>query len=378
MKSRKTFALVMLLIVSILLSSTPITANTERPIDVYRPSQKLTIQSQTVSAGAWEYAETYFDLFLQAAVLGNSLVIGNETSLGMPFAIPSTCIVTYYFPIISDGIIVGTFRVFVDDGQSYENNNVTYTGVLSAHLAEELNALSSSRLSSNVLSLHYDNGNLMVEANGVVELFSSNPSSELPKFNMPENNRAYLHTVTPYESVIYPSLQAREMIVPFSGQRLLSVVITEQQVSRPWCFAYTTAMVLRFMTPGPGNINALTLMRAAHPGVSDATLLDFRFYRHHAINAYTSRGFRNAAVQRRTLAVHEVVNSINRDVPLQMIGERTDNKTQHTFVIRGYMMNGVIFSYWNPWESFFETMSGTATIINARGITYRWFETVTA
>ena len=68
--------------------------------------------------GAWEYAIDNFDRFLNASILSDVFTVGDRTSLGTPFVIPGSNAQAYYFPVISDDIIIGTFRVFADIGQT--------------------------------------------------------------------------------------------------------------------------------------------------------------------------------------------------------------------------------------------------------------------
>ena len=192
---------------------------------------ELTILTQEIPTGAWEFVNEHFEFFLYASITSDSVRVGNETFLGTPFTIPSAYILTHYFPIISDGIFVGTFRVFVDELQSRENGQITYAGIMSPYLANEFNMLlASSRMRSlGAITLHYDNGNLMVDVDGASEVLSSSPRGDLPVGNMPRVVFGDdLVAVSPIAPAIHYEASAVMPLSTFS-QTILGVQITERQ-----------------------------------------------------------------------------------------------------------------------------------------------------
>jgi len=191
--------------------STAVSASSINPLpdNIERPNHELALYSQEISGGAWDYANEFFDFFLYSAVLVGSITVGNETSLGTPFTIQNSEISVYYFPIVSDGIIVGTFRIFVDEIRTNENNQTTYSGILSPYLAEELNTLIGVH-SVGVL-LYYDNGNLMVQVEDEIELLAPCPGGELPELNEYEIPVDEFYLIIPLETSI--SIESLELTI---------------------------------------------------------------------------------------------------------------------------------------------------------------------
>ncbi|MCL2225400.1 MAG: C39 family peptidase [Defluviitaleaceae bacterium] len=392
MKQHKIFMLSVFFIFSMIIFPTTITATTRSS------GIGLAIYSQEVTTGAWVYANDNFEFFLKAAILGGSISVGQDVSLGTPFTIPSTDVLTHYFPVISDGIVVGTFRVFVDEFQSRENSKVTYTGILSPYLADEINTLlhSSKMRSFDAVTLYYDNGNLMRLVDGVSEVLSPNPMGDLPVGVMLTAGFDDLSTVSPLTSTIHIETSTAEPFIKtatgsairfdFSAieprgvsSRFLDVRITERQGSRPWCGAYATAMILRFMRGNDTSITALRLMQDAYAGMPLRDLERRSFSWGAMERAYTSRGFGVSMRFWQTLTLREVQTELRRNIPIMISTQNLSDGGDHAFVIRGYTyVPGTHSSYsiWNPWNNFFEVMNTNSVQISSGGRLWEWHSTI--
>jgi len=342
----------------------------------------LVVYSQEISFGAWEYAIENFDRFLQASIINEAFSVGNETSLGTPIALPGGSVQAYYFPIISDDVIVGTFRIFVDDGQSEGRSYTVYTGIMSSYLSSDLNGLLRRRgASSSAVLLYYDNGNLMVQIDGMVEVLTYDPLGLQPTWDEPVVGRAELTAVPIMEITINSESHEYQMIMPLSSILLLDVRIIETQGQVPWCAAFATSMMIRFIGNTPNQPTAITLMREAYAGisgVSDAVLRTLSFTNAHMRDAFTSRGWRFVEVSR-VLALPEAQLQLRRGNPVYMGTQYTGKSGgRHAFVLRGYISGGptVLYSIWNPWFNFFETTCSSSTAIQANSRTFTWDRSV--
>jgi len=120
----------------------------------YSPSEEqFSVYSQECPSAAIEFAENNYVPFLVASVESGAFRVGDTIQLGSPFTIQSECLdsTVYYFPIISDGTVVATFRVYQDTTTN------SYCGIMSQYLVKELSALSMD--SSSPALLFLDAGN---------------------------------------------------------------------------------------------------------------------------------------------------------------------------------------------------------------------------
>jgi len=375
MKNRIGLIMSMLIVLSMTISTIVVASDANQSSDHNTSNHGLIIYSQEISTGAWEYAVENFDRFLQASIISEAFSVGRNTSLGTPVAILGGCAHAYYFPVISDGIIVGTFRIFVDDRQSEGRSYSVYTGIMSPYLASDLNdLLVLRRASSSAILLYYDNGNLMVQIDDVVEVLAYDPLGYQPTWDEPAIGRAELIAVPIMETTINSERHDYQNIMPLSPYRFLSVRIIETQGRESWCAAFATSMIIRYINITPNQPNALALMRAAYPGISDDVLrANHNFTNAHMRTAFTSRGF-NFVETSRALTLAEAQAQIRRGNPVYMGTRNAVADGRHAFVLRGYVNISPfpLYSIWNPWESFFETTCSSTTMIRARDRNFIW------
>jgi len=378
------YKILQLTLIFSMIFSTTISATSINPLpdNIERPNYELALYSQEISDGAWSYVNEFFDFFLYSAVLVGSMTVGNETSLGTPFTIQNTDVPIYYFPIISDGVIIGTFRVFVDEIQTSENNRVTYTGVLSPYLAAELNSLLG--IYSDVVLLYYDSGNLMTQLDDSIEILSPSPRGYLPELVAYEIHANDFHIVSPLEASITIEPHALDITIePFAttihGWRNLPII--ETQGDTQWCGAYVTAAILRYLLNNRYSPRARDLMQEAF-GTFNA---NNRYGMGSTVAAARRRGFNPTSANRRTLSWQNVRREIDAWRPIYIV---TNNNYigPHAMAIQGYNLrfpsagatnpNAIAYFVWNPWLSFFETMDGFSHQVTSEGWVFTWQDTI--
>jgi len=251
---------------------------------------------------------------------------------------------------------------------------------MSRYLASELNnLLGQRRATTGAISLHYDNGNLMVQKDGVLEVLSFHPRGYMPTWDTPEVERTELIIVSPTEISIDAETHEHQMITPFStASRLLNVRIIESQTLSPWCAAYASAMIIRYLHNNHAAPTAFSLVRSANPGQPNHVLESLSFPDNDVRNAFTSRGW-SFSQQNRAFSLSEVQSQIRRGNPIYISTHNTAPRGgRHAFVLRGYITlsnSAALYSMWNPWETFFETTCSTTTRIQARHEVYVWDRT---
>jgi len=339
----------------------------DHPEMVLSANKGLSIYTQEISSGALNFADEAFDSLLQTAIQSNSMNMGSQTSLGTPFTIQNTEVQVYYFPVISDGAIIGSLRIWHDD--------IRYTGMLSQYLAQELNAVLRRRDVSGAISLYYDNGNLMMQANSNVEILSPSPLGDDPELFGFEVNSRDFREISPLE-ITTSEITRNQISTRNVQQRFLPVHILETQGNNSWCGAFATSMVIRHRLNNRLAPNVNSLMTDANPNGFN---IHTRFSQQNTLDAARRRGF-NPTWSRNSLPMNSVITDINNNRAIYFIA----NNPQvggHAMVIRGYsstpnQQSLNQYSIWNPWEPFFDIMMANTNQVVLRGRVYTWSETI--
>lgn len=136
------------------------------------------------------------------------------------------------------------------------------------------------------------------------------------------------------------------------------------------CGAYSTAAIIRYYLNNPSTPTALDLMTLISAGsnpdqtfsLSNSMIIGWNYF---GVNFMYVDGTINAIAQ------------IDNNKPVYVYGYDYTNENAHAFVIRGYNISGNVYSVWNPWHSYYESMNmSTLTFAANSSQIYTWTQTL--
>ena len=352
-----------LAVLSILFSTTVLAVNTSQSVSSW------TFYSQECPAEAQAHAESSVSRFLDSATEDGSVITGSLASLGAPFTIFAEVPEVYYFPIISNGAVVATYRIFEDTATG------VYTGILSRYLAKELNALSetadslAASKSENTVFLYNDKGNIMAQINGSVKMLSPDPLGNLPELASFDIRGYEVQKVKPLNPTKTIDTALSIQRVP-NSYYITTTSIIEKQGNNSWCGAYVAAYCIRAVQGYSTAPTAATMMSLAYSSYTTGT----SFTRADAVKVAKNTYSLNPTWVTSSLSVSTVHNQISSDKPIYMFIENTGGN--HAAALRGYNAVNDTYSIWNPWSDYYETISSMSTTFNSQGYSYTWTQSV--
>ena len=287
------------------------------------------------------YAIDTYQNLLNSHCYANGTNDNLNAILGSGFSVYDDSSVFYLYPVFVNNTVKYVYRVY-----KYGDS---YSGVISEILAEELN--NHFKTISGVVSFYMLDGDL-VAYNGNSSIVVS--SSPVPKkldsevnshiFTFPKSSTQIL--VNPYTSLKKSSLFNLFNIQPRASISL-PIDYLDRQGNQPWCAAFTSACILRYMT---GNTNITGAYIAGHGhifGDQEVPLSVIRSYAN--MHGVSVGNYING-----TPAPSTVHNQMLLRCPiyLGMISERNSNN-KHAVVLHGVDGNNFIIR--NPWYGFSET-----------------------
>lgn len=336
---------------------------------------QLYVYSQECPVAAIEYAGSAFQRHLCTSVNGGSFSVGDTITLGSPFTISSSQYNAeiYYFPVITNNKVVATFRVFLDDSRSSENNELVYTGSMSPFLAKELNSLMGKTSVEDPALLYFDdNDNIMSFVSGNTELLLSNPTSTSSISSAePTAFSETLLVVSPFTAL--NTISSTDLISPHSPSRYLSLNVIETQGQNSWCYAYSAATIIRYCKGYSSSPTAYDIMKLSYSNPTTSNYLSAG----DVVSAAYSYGLYPTYVG----SVYEdsyAEIEANRPVFIRGASMNRDAASEyHGMVIRGYDLNSRAYSVWNPWYYFYETMDMDTHMYTAtNGSKFLWVGTI--
>lgn len=208
--------------------------------------------TETCPQDVVDFAKTSIDSFPYMNEYANSQII-----LGEPFTLTNEKInnTVYYFPVIIDGEIEYTYRIFYSNGWQY---------VLSECLADELNSAAEySTITAPTIIYVNDDDNIVVQNQNYESIFvvesvsdnviASSTSEILPyseaivkikenKTTKTTNNFSSIKVVNDSTMSTYSTKASS------AKSKYLSPTIREKQGSLPWCAGYVTAFIVSYKT----------------------------------------------------------------------------------------------------------------------------------
>lgn len=318
------------------------------------------IYSQDCPTAAIEFAEENFLPFLTSSIEGDALQVGDIIQLGSPFTIQPQSLdtVVYYFPIISDGTIIGTFRIYKDTSTN------EYVGIMSKFLADELSSLDT--ISSTPALLFMDEGNIMVSIGDKVDVLMHDPHGTPPSNReLPPIELSAVDPMIPLDTI-----STSELSIPFSISKYLNLDLIETQGDEEWCFAYAASSIIRYVN-GTTTPKALDVMKIFYLNPKPENMLSV----YNVVGAGAAYGLNPIYATRCVPAFSEI--DANRPVFIRcQRTSETGSKKYHALVIRGYNISTNVYSIWNPWNSYYESISISTNQYITGDRTYTWIETI--
>lgn len=358
-----------------------------------QPSQTaLFIETTIVPEEAIEYACTNAYRFMCSSIYDGGTNIDSILllQLGSPFALTNTesGLTQYYFPVFDDNCIIATLRVYSVDG--------VYYGIYSSVLVDELNALITRTSAKAPARLSVETGNLMVTIDGKKDLLWECPprveteirasgasSSKLGShsFSSDINERSHV-IINCFDSIEFEksSIQEPERgINSFPPYRYLGFApfLIETQGQEPWCTAYVTAFIVRYLDNDTTTPTAASVMAAAYPNKSNEWRLTHMLPDPKAVAYYNSCGFLA------TLVLSQISDSAVRTAivghkPIHLLCSEVTTFSNHSLALVGYNDITSILRIWNPWYDHAEDMDDDTKIYAAgNGEAYEWMMTIT-
>lgn len=308
----------------------------------------------------------------------DDLVDINTVAVGSPFKLSGTYYDLYYFTIFSSNQIIGTYRVYENDG--------VYTGIFSENEAltnglESIINLTSASNPAKIIAGNHDDIYAIIDSDVYTILADSmgNSTDEQNISAHPQSLSAE-SVVNVSTGISFDTPQDLSRTTP--SYKFLQIGWDETQGSLPWCMAYVTASIMRYKTGDSlSTISARKVMEWAYPNLTTSELESTALSTSKADDYANTRNVNPTyTASRRTYA--QVASDIKAESPVAFICDNVDTgaKKSHAFVCRGYDDNGgtSFYSIWNPWYSKFERIyTSNNTYVNSAGTAkYLWSATM--
>lgn len=316
------------------------------------------VLSEPISEEAYRFVDENSGPFILEMITVNELDISMDSiSVGTPFTVEydhNTAI----FPILCDGEIVFTFYVYFDEVAN------EYVGYMSMEHASELDQLSTSTDEDHPAQLHYDDKEIVGEvmsSSDVSDNFAAN--SELSVVNLADSTIAEI------------DLPITTMAAP--ARASISLSRTEEQKDQSWCAAFAGAAIIR--TVKKNDVKAKTIMKYAHPNVSDAALKNKTLSQAKLKAFAKSKHSLNSTSKSAALSASTVISQINKKKPIYMHCDGTGSyvKDRHALVLTGYDNVAATYTVWNPWhKNKLAVISQSTKTLKVSGGSFVWKQSI--
>lgn len=306
-----------------------------------------------------------------------------EVSMGTPFSFANPDSNIFYFPILINGEICFTLRVF-------QNSDGIYDGILSKAYVSELNALTVKSSSEQPIVLMMENDSVVSYIDkkrmvifeypeGTFECTSNVPveyveqklnsrSSDYEVVNIIENSEENIFSVTDNMNS-ENNVQTRAN----PSYKYLSTPIIETQGDESWCAAYSTAWIVRYKKGD--NTKAIDIMRYFHNNPSSDTALT-----RSQVVLYGNYRALSPIEYAQPLSQSALISQIVASKPVYLSMQRLGNgeHANHAVVLRGYSTTTNKWSIWNPWYSYYDAFTMGSTYVPAGNSTaeYTYVRTI--
>lgn len=334
----------------------------------------LYIESQICSQNIIKYAKENVYRFILAEMVEKNIKYSNLPVLGSPFALinEEEDTVIYYFPILYNNHIEATFRVYEVNGQ--------LAGIYSEALANELEELSKKTTAEKPAVIAVNNGNVIAITCEGIDVLQKDPYGKnikedklknFQKISIQSSDNEVINCKTPIQYL--SKIDTSEITVNNTLPRFkyLNTTIRETQSSYPWCAAYVTAFIVNFRT-GRTDIRARDVVKFAHPNSNNiyqetvSRSQCIAFAKKYGLNPYQPSSNISYSTAKRQIAAGKPVYMGCDEIS-------GDKKGRHALALRGYNEQTGVFSVWNPWYNYYETMPIDTRIYTAtNGSRWEW------
>lgn len=325
--------------------------------------QSVYVYTKNVPDEVIEYTKNNIGEVLLAAEAGNSCIVGT------PFTLEGHSGDLFNFLVYENDKIVGFYRV-------YEDENGEYAGIYSEEEVIINNICAIDTTSDMPMQF------VVGDYEDIYAIVNNKVKTILPDYegrtteiitNRQTNTRAN-------ECSTIDASEGIDIVTPVipraTTSKYLSISRSETQGSEPWCAAYVTAGICRYVT-GRSNIYARTVMEWAYPNLSDADLEDQSLSRAKAIAYANTLGLTPTQSSSR-LSWSRIVSEINADRPLYFGCDNLDGGSAHAVLCRGYYKaTNSYYSIWDPHGTSYETLNAsTYKYKSLSGTNYKYARTI--
>lgn len=318
-------------------------------------SNTLFIHSE-VSSEYDTYAYQNLDKYIQSISSTEGIDV-SMASLGQGFRIYNTEINNsplYYYPISIVDEITFIFKVYRDVDNAL-------TGSITRNEANEINELKNITSENAPATFIASNDNIVARVEKKETIISTTPISgeiEIESINKWEN----VASSDPIFNALMPQSFARTRT--YFKQINLKIDYQEKQGSLPWCAAYATANILRFIKGNP-SIYASTIMN--HFGLGSSSSLSHARIKEYA--QYQGVSASNYITGKPSQLTVESYLTTRRPIYASMqVGN-----SGHALVVHGCSVNSLTVR--NPWYQYSETynydtntyVTGGSTVMSMKG-----------
>ena len=321
------------------------------------------IETTPVSNKILTYAKDNFSIV--AASIYDSIqtgdIVGSRSAdicFGEPFTINSIA----YFPVMQKSGIIALLAIIDDAYLSWS---------LSRGFSSSLNDLKYTEKNSPA-KLVTERGNIFALCKGNKYQLTNYPQTSSVDASVDRN----MGTTVNLRKIIHIErnrLHRKLISLRNTPYKNLSLDLKEVQGEDNWCAAYSEAAILRYM--GYANVYAPSIIHFFYPSspkpalecLSDTNVIDYA-------NLKGSHPRYSAGTLLDSQVRKEIDNS--RPIYLKCQGNEAAHKDWHAVVLRGYNVNQMTYSIWNPWEQCYVTISRTGRRFAGNGGYFTWKETI--
>lgn len=337
-----------------------ITVNAEEEV---LNEDSMYIYSKEVPNEVITYTQSNIGEVLQATYSTNTYTVGT------PFTLEGHSGDLYYFMVYDDDKIIGFYRV-------YEDETGKYAGIYSENelfINNIADLYTTSDAPARIVVGDYED---------IYAVVNNKVNTLLPDYEGRSTEiiiGSQVYSISNEYSIIDINrrIEIESPIIPrATTSKYLSISRSETQGSEPWCAAYVTAGICRYVT-GRSNIYARTVMEWAYPNLSNSELEDQSLSRTKAIAYANTLGLSPTQSSSR-LSWSRIVSEINADRPLYFGCDNLSGGSAHAVLCRGYYKaTNSYYSIWNPHGTSYETLNASTYIYQTTsGTQYKYARTI--
>lgn len=301
----------------------------------------------------------------------------DSVSIGKPFTVEGHSVDLYYFLVYNEKKLVGNYRVFL-------KNDGNYSGIFSES-PEWLNEIEYLQTETS------ENNPAKIVVGDYEDVYAITSNSIIPIIEDPYGNTTNVFNsdeLTLSSQNEYEIVDVSEEItfdIPLqtfaTNSNYLQIGWDETQGSLPWCSAYATASICRYVTgKSLSQISARSIMEWTFPDLTYTELKKEGLSMTNAIKYGEEEGL-SPIRKKSTLTWSAVQKEIDADRPIYFAFDNitTGKINAHAMVCRGYggSSGDPFYSIWNPWNRYYERVyASDDTYFSEAGEEFEYAETI--